>query len=302
MLTNDSKEVWNERKKQIKYNKRHSFTLSGRKKVIDKYYYMAKGVHVNFDNPRSFSEKIQVRKLSYNPLFILCADKSKVRDYVKDKIGEKYLIEQYFSKRKITITDLEKLPDRFAIKTNNASSTNVIVMDKEKENLSELCDKMNFFTTINYGYLWGEYFYTKIPVRIVAEKLLLDSNGNIPDDFKVHCFNDGKTKHKFFETFYTVDGNLMKNIYDEDWKLLDYQYGFGSDGRNVKRPDNLDEIIDVCDKLSSDFNYVRVDLYICDDKIYFGELTFTPGSGFAKFNPPDADLLWGKYMGIEGVN
>lgn len=59
----------------------------------------------------------------------------------------------------------------------------------------------------------------------------------------------------------------------------------------------LKEIIEICDKLSEDFNYVRVDLYIFKDKIYFGELTFTSGSGFAKFKPEEKDVLWGEYMG-----
>ena len=296
MLSNDTKQVWDERKKQIRNNKLRSITLNGRKKVINEYYNYHRGYDVDFNNPKNFSEKLQVRKLSRNKMYVLCADKDKVRNYVKDKIGEKYLIKQYFSKRKIKPSDLEKLPNQFAIKTNNASSTNIIVYDKSKENLQDLCDKMNYYTTINYGYLWGEFFYTKIPVRIVAEELLIE-DGKLPDDFKIHCFNNGKEKHKFFESFYTVDGNLMKNIYDENWKRIDYSYGYGSDGRKIEKPKQLKEIVEICDKLSEDFNYVRVDLYIFKDKIYFGELTFTSGSGFAKFNPDDKDILWGQYMG-----
>ena len=89
----------------------------------------------------------------------------------------------------------------------------------------------------------------------------------------------------------------MKNIYDENWKLIDYQYGFGSDGRNVEKPKQFDEIVEICDKLSEDFSYVRIDLYIFKNNIYFGELTFTPGSGFAKFVPEEKDKLWGEYWG-----
>lgn len=298
MLSNDTKKIWDERIKQIRKNKLRSFTKNGRKKVINKYYKIHRGYEVDFDNPKNFSEKLQVRKLSNNKLFTICADKDKVRKYVEEKIGKKYLVKQYFSKRRIKVSDLEALPNRFVLKTNNGSSTNIVVYDKRKENLKDLCDKMNYFATIDYGYLWGEYYYTKIPVRIIAEELLID-HGELPNDFKIHCFNKGSEKHKFFESFYTVDGHLMKNIYDENWDRIDYQYGFGSDGRTIKKPKQFKEIKEVCDKLSRDFNYVRVDLYLCKDRIYFGELTFTSGAGFARFSPEEKDELWGKYMGDE---
>ena len=101
----------------------------------------------------------------------------------------------------------------------------------------------------------------------------------------------------FYETFYLIDGNLRKNIYDENWELLDYTYGFPGDGRKIKKPKQFKEINYVCDKLSEDFNYVRVDLYLFNEKIYFGELTFTSGAGFSHFKPESKDLLWGKYWG-----
>ena len=91
MLTNDTKQVWDERKKQIRKNKFRSLTLNGRKNVINEYYNYHRGYKVDFDNPKNFSEKLQVRKLSKNPLFTLCADKDKIREYVKEKIGENLL-------------------------------------------------------------------------------------------------------------------------------------------------------------------------------------------------------------------
>ena len=161
---------------------------------------------------------------------------------------------------------------------------------------------MNYYTTIKYGYIWGEFYYNRSNISIVAEKLLKDETGNIPNDYKIHCFDDGKNKRKIIEVHYKVNGKNMKNIYDEKWiSIKDYVFGFGSDGRKIKKPSNLKELLYVADKLSEDTNYVRVDLYNVNNKIYFGELTFIPGAGYARFNPESADLLWGDYMGEEKV-
>lgn len=296
MLEIATKELWNDRIKQINKNKLKSFTKKGKVSIIKKYYKKMYNKDINLNDCNTFNEKLQLRKLTNNQLIINCADKVNVREYVKNKIGDKYLIKKYFNKKRITRKDIEDLPNSFAIKTNNASSTNIMVFDKAKEDIDSIVDIMNFFVKIKYGYLWGEYFYNKIKPQIIAEELLVDKKGNIPDDFKIHCFNNGQKKHKFFETFYLVDGKLNKNIYDESWNLIDYNYGFHGDGRKIKKPNNFDEIIDICDKLSEDFNYVRIDLYLFNDKIYFGEMTFTPGAGYAKFDSDDKDYLWGSYM------
>lgn len=271
----------------------------GKSGLIQKIYYERMQQNLNLHKAITFNEKINARKLEKNKLFEICADKVKVRKYVASKIGEKYLIPQYFSKKSLSIKDLKKLPNEFILKTSNGSGTNIIVFDKRQVNLKSLCKTINYFKKVQYGYIWGEYYYNRVPIRIVAEKLLKDENGNIPDDLKIHCFDNGKKKHKIIECHYKVKGKNYKNCYDEKWHKLNYVYGFKSDGRKINKPDNLDEILYVCDKLSEDTNYVRVDLYNIKGKLYFGELTFIPGAGYAPFEPESANTLWGKYMGKE---
>ena len=230
----------------------------------------------------------------------ICADKNKAREYVREKIGEQYLIPQLFCKKKVTKKDIENLPNSFILKISNGSGNNILVKDKSKENINDIVKLINFYTKIQYGYIWGEFHYNNIPINIVAEELLLDENGEVPNDIKVHCFNNGKEKHKIIEYHYKVDGVNYKNMYDENWEeSLDYIFGFKSDGRKVEKPKKLDKILNVCDRLSEDTNYVRVDLYYIKGKIYFGELTFIPGAGYSKFQPDSANLLWGEYMGDE---
>lgn len=292
------KQKWKNYLKDIKKNKKY-IRKYGKVNFI-KMKYLERG-YKDFDinNPITFSEKLQARRLNYNELMKICADKDKVRKYVESKIGSKYLIPQYFCKTKITKNDIEKLPNSFILKTSNGSGTNILVKDKTKEQIKEIVKLINFYTKIEYGYIWGEFHHNEIPITIVAEKLILDKNGNVPNDLKVHCFDNGSEKHKVIEYHYKVDGKNYKNMYDENWNPLDYVFGFKSDGRKIKKPKNLKEILNVCDKLSEDTNYVRVDLYNLDGKIYFGELTFIPGAGYSPFEPESANTLWGRYMGNE---
>ena len=299
MLYKDEYDKWNYYKRMIKNNIKY-LMFHSKKNFIKKIYHDNTNKEINIDQPQTFTEKLQYRKLTKNKLFEICADKMKVRDYVKNKIGEKYLIPEYFCKKKITYKDLQNLPNEFILKTSNGSGTNKLVLDKSKENLHKLAALMNYYTTIKYGYIWGEFYYNKSSVSIVAEKLLKDEKGQIPNDYKIHCFDDGKTKRKVIEVHYKVNGENKKNIYDENWEpIKDYIFGFSSDGRKIPRPENIKELLYVADKLSEDTNYVRVDLYNIKNKIYFGELTFIPGAGYAHFEPETADLLWGNYMGEE---
>lgn len=294
----DARLKWEKYLDDIKKNKKY-IKKNGEISFIKKKYIEMGFKDFDINNPIGFREKLQARRINYTKLMEICADKDKVRDYVKSKIGEKYLIPQYFCKSKVTKGDIKKLPNSFILKTSNGSGTNILIKDKEKESIRDIVKLINFYTKIQYGYIWGEFHYNKIPITIVAEKLILDKNGNIPDDLKVHCFDDGKKKRKIIECHYKIDGKNYKNMYDENWKNLNYVFGFKSDGRKIKKPENIKEILNICDKLSEDTNYVRVDLYNVNGKIYFGELTFIPGAGYSHFNPESANELWGSYMGSE---
>lgn len=269
--------------------------LFGKERLLKLFYKLKLKQKLNLSNPMKFSEKIQVRKLDEdNELFIKCADKYKVREYVSEKIGEEYLIPIYFAKESIAINDLEKLPNSFVLKTNNGSSTNIIVFDKKKENLSNIVSKINKYSKLKYGYAMLELFYNKIKPMIIAEKLLLD-NDNVPFDYKFHCFNDNKQCKIFIQVDYDRFTMRGRNLYDEHWNEVSYVLGYKSDNRVIKKPEKLDEMIDIVKKLADNISYVRVDLYYIDNKIYFGELTYTHGSGYVHFEPEEYDKIWGNY-------
>lgn len=276
---------------------------SKRQFVIDLYKQQL-GHEPSLENPRLFTEKLNAFKLNKyaSRTYWQYADKHCVRDYVKSKIGEKYLIKNYLYTKHLTVEALEKLPKSFVLKTTGGSGTNYIVQDKSKEDLRRVASYLNWLTKIRYGYMWGEFLYNKTRPGIIAEKLLEDKDGNIPDDLKCFCFKDDTGVRRKILYFERVVGDERQRImFDEDWRPVAYGCNFEKLDVKLKRPKNYKEILRVIDKLSEDFDFVRVDLFLVGDKIYFGELTFVPTAGYMKFTDNKIDALWGSWISSRGV-
>ena len=277
----------------IKKHRRYCL-LHGKKALVKAVYAEHFNKPLDFNNISTFNEKLSLRKLSKNPLYPKCADKKTVLSYVKNRIGEEYLVPQYFCKKTITINDLNNLPNSFVLKTTSGSGFNIVIKNKNKENLSDICNKMNRYVKVKYGYLWGEFFYDRINNHIIAEKLLTKDEVY---DYKIHCFRDDKNNlRQIIEVLWGPKSNRQKSMYDANWKPLNYYFSISPDGQTFKKPKQLADLLKLSDMLSKDFNYVRVDFYIINERIFFGELTFTPAAGFGKFNPEKYDQVWGNWI------
>lgn len=297
-------ENWKNIMASIKYNRRkiifHPFY--NKKKFVEELYEIKMQKKLDLKHPKTFTEKLNAFKLDRKMIksYSKYIDKNEVRKYVADKIGTKYLIPQYFYKKKIEVKDLEQLPRQFVLKTTNGSGTNYIVLDKEKEDLTKVCKYLNWLSKIKYGYIWGEFFYNKIKPGIVAEELLLDEDGNIPDDLKCFCFKDEKgIRRKILYIERVIGDERARVMFNDKWEVIDYGCNFEKLNISLKRPQNYKKILSIIDTLSQDFNFVRVDLFLVKNKIYFGELTFIPTAGYLKFDRDDVDLEWGSYIAME---
>lgn len=252
------------------------------------------GYDLNLENPKTLNEKIQWLQLNdRTPLRTLCADKYAVRDYVKEKIGEEYLVPLIFHTTNPTDIVPGNLPDfPFIIKTNHGCGDYIIVKDKSTIDWKRVQKNLKKSLKSNYYYKAKEWQYKNIKPCIVVEKLLLDKNFNIPNDYKFNCFNG---KLGFPEVHIDRYIDYRKNCYDSEWNILNCEWG-AKRGSEVKKPKLLTKMILLAEILAKDFRYVRVDLYNLRDKIYFGELTFSPGAGFCRFNPPEWDRKFGNEL------
>lgn len=255
------------------------------------------GYELDLNNPTTLNSKLQWLKIhDRTPLHTQCADKYEVRKYVKEKIGEDYLIPLLLQSYNIEDITPENMPDQaFIIKANHDSGGGIIVRNKKDINWNkarkDLKDRMNK----NYYYSGKEWQYKNIKPCLVVEELLLDENDEVPSDYKLHCFN-GRVE------IIQVDTGRFKNherhLHDRNWDLIDCQWFYKS-GKGVEKPIKLDEMIEVAEKLSKDFIFVRIDLYSVRNKLYFGEITFHPGSGWEFFEPVECDYKFGKKLTLK---
>ena len=245
---------------------------------------------LNFRQPKTFNDKVNELKLKYrNTLAPIVADKVSVRDFVKEKIGEQYLvpiIDIFDSADKII---LEELPNSFVIKANHGSGWNLICLDKTKLDWEIEKKKLNSWLSQNAYYLNREWQYKSIKPLLICEELL----GNDVKDYKVFCF-DGKPK------FIQVDSDRFSNhersFFDLSWNELDITIRYPRISKLPPPPPNLKLMFQLAERLSNDFPFCRIDLYNIEGEIFFGEITLHPGGGVEPFGSYSQALEVGNYF------
>ncbi|MEQ5754924.1 ATP-grasp fold amidoligase family protein [Providencia rettgeri] len=253
----------------------------------------------SFKKPKTFSEKIIYRKFNTEPSSLsLYVDKYTVRQYVEDTIGKEYLIPLIKKCNYIKPEDFDSLPNSFVIKTSNGGGGNnvLLVEDKSKLNIIEICDRFNSYISMKVGAPIDELFYDIEKPYIIFEEMIKHADGRLPSDYKIHIFNNNSKTNIFIQVDTDRFGNHKRSIYDESLKLQPFkiQPKYDPVESNYNFPDNMDKLILLSKSLSKNFHYVRVDMYNVDRKIYFGEMTFCHGSGWEPISPKSADLLLGK--------
>ena len=264
--------------------------------ILKKWYYKKLGKPLNLENPTTFNEKIQWLKLNDStPEKTLLADKNLVREYIKEKIGEEYLVPLLGVYSKFDDIDFAALPDKFVLKCNHGSSMNAIITDKSSINIKKLKTKFDTWMRENFGFVKGlQLHYNNIPHKIIAEEYI-GTEDDYPDDYKIFCFN-GKPALIEYET--NRKKQVSANFFYTNWQQLNFKYYLPVCNKEIKKPSKLSKMLEIAKILSKGFKFVRVDLYSQEDKIYFGELTFTPGNGISKF-PSNIDVELGNLLDIQ---
>ena len=260
----------------------------------------------NLKTPKRFSEKIQYYKAYYrNTEMLNCVDKFLVREYVTKKLDtDKYLNTLYQVCNNATNIDFSLLPKRFVIKTTDGGNGDNIIIceDKDKLDISQATSLINSWKNKKYYIISREWAYKGAKKsKIIVEQYLEDEQNKDKsiDDFKFLCF-DGKFK------FLWIDkdrySNHKRGFWDENLKFLNHVYSdHPTFSKEIKLPDNIHEMITIAEKLASGFPFARIDLYNINGKIYFGEITFYPWSGYVQFIPDEFDFELGKHFDINFI-
>ena len=258
-------------------------------------YRIKSGRRLNLKDPKRYTEKIQWYKLYYrDPVMQQCADKYQVRKYIESKDLGHILNELYDVFETPEDIRLDHLPDQFVLKLSNGSGTNLLCRDKAELQLPEVQQKFRDFLVQSGSSAGREWVYSGGKKVIVAEKLLEDPNrpGQDLRDYKILCFNGEP------EFIICVDGRYTDHychvVYDTGWNKQDVVIGQSSNAADYKKPDTLEQMLEIARTLSREFPAVRIDLYDIGGKIVFGEMTYFPWSGYMKFEPDEFDFVLGE--------
>ena len=260
-------------------------------------YWRVMGVPLHLKNPQTFNEKLQWLKLyDRNPLYTTLVDKYAVKKWVADKIGEQYIIPTLGVWNHFDEIDFDKLPNQFVLKATHDSGGLVICRNKKTFDKQAAREKLEKSLKNNFYYMGREWPYKNVPARIIAEKYMEDNaSAQELNDFKLMCFN-GQVKCSFVCTERSTKSGLKVTFYDTNWQEMPFERHYPRSKTPIAKPLSYDEMVELAEKLSKDIPFVRVDFYSVQGKVYFGEMTFYPGSGLEEFTPSEWDKKIGDYL------
>jgi hypothetical protein len=258
-------------------------------------YFVVNGRFPDLNHPDTYTEKIQWIKI-YGGLekCTKYVDKYTVREYVKKTVGEKYLIPLLGVWDSFDEIPFDQFPKMFILKSTQGSGYTYICKDKDKLDKKALRTVVNTWLHDDFYRRTREVQYKNAKPRIICEEYLDAGPGGITD-FKFFCKN-GEPQ------LIDVIGNrlvqMVMDTYDLNFVKLPEFSTHPEIKRDIKKPSNLQEMIEVARKLAKPFPFVRVDLYSHNNHVYFGELTFTPGNGMGEFDSRAANQRLGEVIDI----
>lgn len=279
-------------------------TLRPLKLVSDKSFLKASYFRIfkrplNLSHPESFNEKIQWMKLyDRDPRYTAFSDKYQAKELVAQRIGTKYIIPTLGVWEHFSQIDFSSLPRQFVLKCTHDSGGLVICRDKESLDREQARKKLESSLRRNFYDRFREWQYKDIPPRIIAEAYMQDGENPSLRDYKFYCF-DGKPAFLYVSEGLENHASARLGFLNLDWSPAPFRRAdYAAFDTLPSRPGCFEEMLDVARRLSEGFRFVRVDLYEINGKVYFGEMTFTPSSGFIPFIPDEADRQIGRLLRI----
>lgn len=256
------------------------------------------GKRLKLDPPITFNEKLQWLKLhDRKPIYHELVDKAEVKKYVSQTIGHEYIIPTIGIWNTVDEIPFEKMPTRFAIKCTHDSGSVIVCKDKAKLDIELVKNKLKYHLNKSTYWFGREWPYKGLKPRIIVEELIGDGLKPLTD-YKVLCFNGVP---RLIEVH--IDRGTVKHtqdFYDTDWKRTEIEQTCEPMSEiPIQPPQCLKQMLELSELLSKEFIHIRVDWYVVGNRLYFGELTFYDGSGFAEFVDEKWDYMLGEWIQLE---
>ena len=245
---------------------------------------------LDLENPRTFTEKLQWLKLhDRKPEYTKMVCKCEAKKHVASLIGEEYIIPTLGVWDSFDEINFDALPNQFVLKCTHDSGGLVICHDKSKLDKKYARQKIEKCLKRNYYWSGREWPYKNVKPRIIAEKLITEiSNPEGLMEYKIFCFN-GKPQMVLVCKGQAHGAGRTNDFCDLDLNRYPFTSLNPNSKGELKRPEELDEILRIAEVLSQGICQIRVDTYLVNGRIYFGELTFFHNSGMKRFEPAEWD-------------
>lgn len=257
------------------------------------------GKTLDLKNPKTFNEKLQWLKLyDRKPEYTAMVDKYAVREYIADIIGEEYLVPLLGVWDNPDYIDFDALPNQFVLKCNHNSGLGMcICKDKTKIDINMVKNRLKKGLKQDFYKEVREWPYKNVKRKIIAEQYLENKSDNELKDYKLLCFNGAFMCSFVCSERHSAEG-LKVTFFDKDWNEMPFERHYPKSTMPINKPKCYEKMIELAEKLANDIRcaFVRVDFYEFDEKLYFGEITFYPGSGFEKFTPEEWDYKLGEMI------
>ena len=262
--------------------------------ALKKWYRSRKHRDLDLNDPKTFSEKIQWLKIyDVTPEKTRLCDKYLVREWIRERIGEEYLVPLIGAWDNAEEIDFQKLPEQFVLKTNHSSGWNIVVTNKSELDINKTKRKLDRWMNTDFATFMGyEMQYRDVKRKIIAEEYIGDGVNEL-DDFKVMCFH-GEPRVIWIDRGRHTDHR--RNLYNEHWEKLPVTMLVPNLENDPPAPATLSKMWEIAKILSKGFICARIDFFEVNGKLYFGEITFTSGSGLSDFDPPEVNREWGDLM------
>ena len=224
-------------------------------------------------------------------------DKVGVKVFVANVLGDEWVTPTLWSGE--TLPDEPPFPGPFVVKSRHGCRQYRVV--RHTANNWQASDDWHAVRLAAAGWMqrpygkWlDEWGYRDVPRGVLIEPFVGDGP-TLPIDYKLYVFHgrveaiqvhvDRETCHRWV-------------IFDRDWCGMSTD----ADRLDVPRPASLPRMIEGAEALGRAFDFVRVDFYDVGIVPRFGEMTFYPGSGLDRFDPPRLDALLGDHWRRSAVD
>ena len=265
------------------------------KEELQDMYFEFMGREMNWQTPRTYTEKINWEKLyARDARKTKLVDKYLVREWVRERIGEEHLTRLYGVWDDADDINFDILPDAFVLKANNGSGRNIVVKDKAQIDRQQVCRQLHEWKNNNIAYKLLEYQYKDVIPKVICEEYL-EGVAESVYDYNIFCFHGEPVYIWCIKGSHKPD--CKASFYTKEWEMMPFSFGYPKDNVVAPKPDKLEEMLALSRVLSRDFQHVRVDWYnLPDGRVLFGEMTFSTWGGLQRIEPYEYDIKLGELI------